>query len=513
MPRRAPNWRWAYGLALLVFAVFLAATRLAAAANALSDQAIARKVDASMVQIVTDSGTGSGFVLNDLGHIATNHHVLEGSSAIAVKQGNRSMPATIVWSSPGLDLALIRASLEDAEPVELAITPPPVLAQVIAFGYPGVSGMYGASQEAEPTRTKGNVNRSVYRGSWSDGGEQLRIIEHSAQVNPGNSGGPLVDGCGRVVGVNTAAPLINIGQGVIARATGVYWASFITELAEKLDASGIPHQSVSDRCEMAQAVGATASSEEMEDLRRQIEEQRRVVEESERQRSEVDASRRAEAEARVEELRERLAVAERGAQAEEELARLREQFAERWLATVLIIIAAVLVLSATGFLAFASFRRTVIRTAMRAREGASRLVFSRRQRSHASRGRRGFPRPENMRLRVGRGHGMDITLQSGRVSRFHAELEVSSAGYRLVDKGSANGTRVFRNGRWRALDGAEHVQASERLELGDYRTTAEELERMAAWPNSGAGSSDGRMGDDRPRGPVRRDARGQVVPN
>jgi len=506
------GWRWPSRLALLVFAVFLAATHLSAAANALSDQAIAQKMDASMVQIITDSGAGSGFVLNHLGHIATNYHVLEGSSAIIVKQGNHSTPATIVWSWAGLDLALIRASLEDPEPVELAISPPPVLAQVIAFGYPGVSGMYSASQEAEPTRTKGNVNRSVYRGSWSDGGEQLRIIEHSAQVNPGNSGGPLVDGCGRVVGVNTAAPLINLGQGVIARATGVYWASFITELAEELDASGIPHQSVSDPCEAAQVT--TASSREMEDLRRQIEEQRRVVEESERQRSEVDASRQAEAEARLEELRERLAAAEaeRGAQAEEELARLREQFAERWLAAVLIIIAAVLILSAIGFLAFASFRRTVIRTAMRAREGASQLVFSRKQRSRASRERRILP-PENIRLSVGRGHGMDITLQSRRVSRFHAELEVSPAGYRLIDKGSANGTRVFRNGRWRALAGTEQVQANERLELGDYRTTAEELERMAARPDSGTGSLDGRTGDDRPRGPVRRDARGQVVSN
>lgn len=536
MPSLTRQIRLATSHAGYAIAALLCAHHYGEAATVLSDQALLEKVDRAVVQIETDSGTGSGFLINDNGFVVTNQHVISGSSSYTVKQGNRSALARFVWASESLDLAVIRTSLDALEPIALAVSPPSALAEVIAFGYPVVSSTYDASGTAEATRTKGNVNRAVYWGSWEDGGQRMRIVEHSAQVNPGNSGGPLVDACGRVVGVNTAAPLVSLGRGArVARATGVYWASFIAELAEELDSLGIAYESAGDSCEAAAPTVAGASSEEVEDLRRQIEEQQQAIEESERRREEVEAGRQAEtqelqaelqagreeAEARLEDLHNQLkaalaaqeAEAERSAQREAELASFREQIAGRWLTLALFASGAILVLAVIGFLAFSSFRRTVLGMAARARESASRIVSAREKRSETSPDHRASG-TENLWIRVGRGQEMDVILRSGKVSRFHAELEVTSRGYRLTDRNSTNGTRVFRNGRWRAV-GVGFVEPNERLELGDHRITAAELERRALRPASTAkGAAKGPDAkDDRPQGPVKRDARGQIVSN
>ena len=79
------------------------------------------------------------------------------------------------------------------------------------------------------------------------------------------------------------------------------------------------------------------------------------------------------------------------------------------------------------------------------------------------------------------------------------KLERVSGGYRLTDRGSTNGTRVFRRGRWREV-ATETVGANDRLELGDYRTTAAELVGTVA--GSAAGGEGAARPGDRPAGPV-----------
>ena len=529
MPGLNRHTRLRTGCAGCVLAGLLCPNQYGDAATVLSDQALLEKVDRAVVQIVTDSGTGSGFAINDDGFVATNQHVVAGSTSYAVRQGSRSASASFVWASDSLDLAVIRTSLDALEPVDLAVSPPSALAEVIAFGYPGVSSTFDAARILEATRTKGNVNRAVYWGSWRNGGGSMRIVEHSAQINPGNSGGPLVDACGRVVGVNTASPLASLRPGLrVARATGVYWASFITELAEELDSLGIAYESANDACVEGAPAGVGASSKEVEELRRQIDEQKQAIEESDRRRAEAEAGRQAElqtsreeAEARLEGLQAQLqaalaaqeAEAERGAQREAELVSFQEQMAGRWLTLFFSAAGAILVLAVIGFLAFSSFRRTVLGMAARAREGVSSIVSARKNRPETGLDRHASG-AEGLRLRVGRGREMDVILRSRKVSRFHAELEVTARGYRLTDRDSTNGTRVFRNGRWRAV-GRGFVQPNERLELGDYRITAAELERRATRSVSATDGSvvDQRTTDDRPRGPVKRDSRGQIVPN
>ena len=184
-------------------------TRLGGAATILDDQAFLDAVRPAVVQVVVDDGSGSGFVLNAGGHIATNHHVAAGSARFTVQQGARSARAELVWSSEALDLAVIRTHMAGLRPLVLAVSPPPELTDVTAVGFPGIANAVSISTAAEPTFSEGNIGRRVAWGTW-DGRTMLRIVQHTAQISPGNSGGPLMDGCARVVGVNTAIPAVTI---------------------------------------------------------------------------------------------------------------------------------------------------------------------------------------------------------------------------------------------------------------------------------------------------------------
>lgn len=160
---------------------------------------IYNQVKDSVVLIQTNLGLGSGFVYDTKGHIITNHHVIQGADTIQVSflDGNISS-ASVVGMDIYSDLAVIKVDPEVTTlyPVvlgsssELAVGVP-----VAAMGNP-----FGLSD----TLTVGIVS-SLERTLTAAGNYVIiDIIQIDAAVNPGNSGGPLVNIYGQVVGVNTA---------------------------------------------------------------------------------------------------------------------------------------------------------------------------------------------------------------------------------------------------------------------------------------------------------------------
>ena len=246
-------------LTLLALTAGLGQTVLSA--TALDDATMRERVAPAIVLILLEDSYGSGFVLNGQGHIVTNHHVVAGDGRILARQGNQQALANLVWSSERLDLAVLRirdGGLEGARPLPLAVSPPSPLLDVIAVGFPGAANAVTAA--SAPSYNEGNVGR-VVQGTWGQG--RLRIVQHSADINPGNSGGPLIDVCGRIVGVNTggAGVAVSLAPGGprIDSPSGLFWASFIGELAEQLDALSIPYSSAADDCEAAPASPAASS--------------------------------------------------------------------------------------------------------------------------------------------------------------------------------------------------------------------------------------------------------------
>jgi putative serine protease PepD len=148
------------------------------------------------------NGTGSGFVIDNQGHILTNNHVATAgasSGAIRIELNNgKTLPATIVGSDASYDLAVLRVDASDIPPLQFGASKDVVVGDgVIAVGAP--LGL-------DATVTSGIVsalNRPVTPG---DGNDQsfINAIQTDAAINPGNSGGPLLDMNGKVIGVNSA---------------------------------------------------------------------------------------------------------------------------------------------------------------------------------------------------------------------------------------------------------------------------------------------------------------------
>ena len=136
-------------------------------------------------------GVGSGFFISADGYILTNHHVIEGADGIQVTlMDGREIDAKVVGSDQRTDVALLKVDLEGA--ATLPIGNPDQLRKgewVLAFGSP-----FGL----EATVTSGIIS-AVGR----DTGEYLPFIQTDVAVNPGNSGGPLVNLKGEVVGINS----------------------------------------------------------------------------------------------------------------------------------------------------------------------------------------------------------------------------------------------------------------------------------------------------------------------
>ncbi len=243
-------------------------------AEAIEPTTVAKRVERSMVRILiegpSDHASASGFIVSKQGHIATAYHVVQehienGLDLFVLESGaapDARRKATVISAYPGEDLAVLKVDNLDRPPAVLSESDPDALSkgmEIFAIGYPGAGDRLGG--ESGASFTVGTTNRT-FSGAWTSDGAKIRIIQHSAATNPGNSGGPVVNPCGQVVGLNTEREMamlmtpsgIPVVYDVIQ---GVFFASHVAVLLEKLKALDIPYNGSNRTCRIILGVAST----------------------------------------------------------------------------------------------------------------------------------------------------------------------------------------------------------------------------------------------------------------
>lgn len=253
-------------------------------ATALDFQQIAPSVPRLINLVGEQISTGSGFIVS-VGSgkciVATNHHVVSdeqggyGTIYVARRTGqlDEVYRGKVVWADECLDLALVEVTGMTGRPIPLNLSEPETGTEVYSVGYPGIAdeaadavggdldvflaliaeqtnGQGGKLKDPtkriarflEPSLSEAKVRR-ITRSKWNPDcpGAEFAVIEHDVNIGGGNSGGPLLNACGQVVGINTAK-MAN------QRLDWVNLSSHIRTLADAMRAQGVHGQFVSGPC-------------------------------------------------------------------------------------------------------------------------------------------------------------------------------------------------------------------------------------------------------------------------
>lgn len=172
-----------------------------------------------VIQIATPYSTGTGFYLKAPHLIVTNEHVVRGNQEVVINGHNLpKQMAQVVYADPKLDLAFLKITENDVIP-EVNLANNGQVQQgdpVIAIGHP-----FGFKFSA----TQGIVSNTMHKVN------EIDYIQHDAALNPGNSGGPLVNMAGEVVGVNTF--IVRDGDNIGFSLPAHYLAESIREYESK----------------------------------------------------------------------------------------------------------------------------------------------------------------------------------------------------------------------------------------------------------------------------------------
>lgn len=237
---------------------------------------VARKVNYGLGRVLIVSktsgqiqGTGSGFVVHKMSRdellFVTNQHVAPSRTNNYVvgflsEEGLNGLEGAkyalfkgeLIASDPERDLSLLRLHRgPDSPPMD--IRPLEVFAgnlgqgmEVASFGYPGIADDSKGHHDPkfyQSSLTSGVISRISDSDTWggTDSNIDVQVIHHDAPINSGNSGGPLVNNCGQVLGVNSKFRTKSQGS-------EVYYASSASELIHFLDSQNVPYGSVHSDC-------------------------------------------------------------------------------------------------------------------------------------------------------------------------------------------------------------------------------------------------------------------------
>lgn len=209
-------------------------------------------IDQSVVSIQTTAGSGTGFfVAQDM--IVTNAHVVNGATSVRIYSEalyKKPVTGTVVATTGhkpdtlgSRDYALV--SVSDISPDAMPLTMASNIKEldpVISAGFPGLFQKFHDERMPRMIIRRGELIGEMQQSSGAN------ILAHSAEVLPGNSGGPLLNACGQVVGINTFIVWSSTDGGKDGPKVKTDFALPITDLTNFLDAEGIQLKKTSNLC-------------------------------------------------------------------------------------------------------------------------------------------------------------------------------------------------------------------------------------------------------------------------
>ena len=143
--------------------------------------------------VLLQAASGTGFAVTSNGVLVTNNHVIEGCENVRVHSNGRVIDATVISRDPGNDLAVLKADFRPTAVFALRESNPQLMQDIYVAGYP-----FGVNLSSSVKVTKGIVS------SLTGLGNNFSNIQIDAAIQPGNSGGPIFDDNGNVLGVAVA---------------------------------------------------------------------------------------------------------------------------------------------------------------------------------------------------------------------------------------------------------------------------------------------------------------------
>jgi S1-C subfamily serine protease len=179
------------------------------------------------------TATGSGFLIDNDGHVLTNAHVVQGAKRVDVQLGDgATQQAQVVGTDPSTDIAVLKVdNTEGVNPLPLGdSTKVEVGDPVVAIGNP-----FGLDR----TVTTGIVSALQRQIQAPNGFSISDVIQTDAAINPGNSGGPLIDGAGQVIGINSQIESQSGGNEGVGFAVPIKTAA---DVVSQLESGGEVHR-------------------------------------------------------------------------------------------------------------------------------------------------------------------------------------------------------------------------------------------------------------------------------
>jgi S1-C subfamily serine protease len=218
---------------------------------------VVERVEPQVVTVLTGGGVGSGVIYRSNGIILTNEHVVRGNQAVEVAFADgRREPGQVIASDPDTDLALVRVNRTRLPAARFQGALPPVGALAVVLGSP-----LGFEKSVTAGIVSG-LHRSI-PGSASQSAALIDLLQTDAPISPGNSGGAVVDGQGRVIGISEA--YIPPEQGAVAIGFAIPAATAVNVADQLLKTGHVEHafigiQPAQLTPELAQELGLAQST-------------------------------------------------------------------------------------------------------------------------------------------------------------------------------------------------------------------------------------------------------------